>query len=309
MTAWCFVAVADIQPGSPKSYRYNPSWIKNWYRAKEQILADGPDLMLAAGDVTRDGSSHRFELADMKAEFDALPFPVHVVPGNMDTGNKHTRSRRQNRHPGQCSDYELNVTSEQLQQFASVYGPLWWSFVHRNVRFSGFSDNVINSGLPEEEAFWDWAESLPETEQAGYHVWVMHYSLFSDSPGEPTWDIENPDQYRDWYFTIDEPGRSRLLDLFTRTGATIVISGHIHCHRVRCVRGIRFEIAPAVSFGQWEDRWPDGDTTLGYLRYDVTAQGITANRIALSETADLPGRGPGGHPRPERRVYPPEETQ
>ncbi|GEM_PF-5247875 len=31
---WTFVYVADIQPGSPKSYRYNPSWILNWKEAR-----------------------------------------------------------------------------------------------------------------------------------------------------------------------------------------------------------------------------------------------------------------------------------
>lgn len=159
MEPWTFIHVADIQPGSPKSYRHDPSWIRNWYEAKEQILEIKPDLLLVGGDLTRDGSIHRYELEEMKGELASLPFPVHVVPGNMDTGNKHTLLSGRHRGPDQCSDVELNVTSAQLQQFAWVFGPLWWSTDHKNVRFSGFADVVVNSGLPEESEFWAWAES------------------------------------------------------------------------------------------------------------------------------------------------------
>jgi hypothetical protein len=61
MTPWTFIHVADIQPGSPRSYRYNPSWIKNWRQARQQMLAINPDLLLVGGDLTRDGSLHRYE--------------------------------------------------------------------------------------------------------------------------------------------------------------------------------------------------------------------------------------------------------
>ena len=46
--------------------------------------------MLVGGDVTRDGSIHRWELEEMRADFDGMAIPHHVIPGNMDTGNKHT---------------------------------------------------------------------------------------------------------------------------------------------------------------------------------------------------------------------------
>jgi hypothetical protein len=150
----------------------------------------------------------------------------------MDTGNKHARVNWRNRHPNQCADTDLNVTSEQLQQFASVCGPLWWSADHKGVRFSGFADMVVNSGLPEEEKFWRWAGEQVSRPRAKYHVWILHYPLFADTPDEPDWEPCDDVTYYNWYFTIDRPGRARLLDLFTATGATIVISGHVHCHKV-----------------------------------------------------------------------------
>lgn len=303
MEPWTFVHVADPQPGSPRSYRYNPSWIKNWIEAKQQILEIQPDLLLVGGDLTRDGTLHRYELEAMRTELDSLPFPVYVVPGNMDVGNKHTDSPHPHRGPTQCTDRMLNVTSAQLQQFASVFGPLWWSVDHKGVRFSGFADVVVNSGLPEEVEFWRWAEEQCRRPPARHHVWVLHYALFSERPDEPNWDIEDPAQYQDWYFTIDQPGRGRLLDLFVATGADLVLSGHVHCHKVSNAKGIRFEIAPATSFPQWAKRWPDGDPTLGFLRYEVRDEGIRGDLVPLRRSYNLVGYGPGGHPLPHLRDY------
>lgn len=299
MDAWTFVHVADMQPGSPRSYRYNPSWIKNWEQARRQILAIKPDLLLVGGDVTRDGNLNAWELQEIKADFDQLPFPVHVVPGNMDTGNKHTAVNGLHRGPDQCTDLDLNVTSAQLRQFAEVFGPLWWSFDHKGVRFSGFSDMVVNSGLPEERDFWEWAERQKRRPPAQQHVWIMHYALFIETPDEPGWKIN--EHYMDWYFCVDQPGRARLFELFQATGADLVISGHIHCHKVTYAEGIRFEFAPATAFGQWAERWPDGDTALGFLKYDVSDAGIKSTFIPLAKTYKLPGHGPGGHPAPHAR--------
>ena len=246
MQPWAFAHVADMQPGSPRSYRYNPSWIRNWEQARKQIIALNPDLLLVGGDLTRDGSVHRWELAEMKADLDGLPFPVHVVAGNMDAGNKHTDRDSVHRGADQCTDLDLNVTSAQLQQFASVFGPLWWTVDHKDVRFSGFADLVVNSGLPEEAEFWEWAENERKRPRARHHVWIMHYAMFADGLNEPNWDISSPEDYHNWYFCIDQPGRGRLLELFKATAADVVISGHIHCHKVSYAEGIRFEIAPAM---------------------------------------------------------------
>lgn len=294
--------MADIQPGSPRSYRFNPSWIKNWEQAKQQILALEPDLLLVGGDITRDGSIHRFELEEMKTGFDRLPFPVHVIPGNMDTGNKHAASNRRNRGAGQCTDLALNVTSAQLQQFTEVFGPLWWSVDHKGVRFSGFADMAVNSGLPEEKAFWHWAEKQCQRPPAAHHVWIMHYAMFADKLREPDW---NPDtHYTEWYFCVNQPGRDRLTALFKETSTDLVISGHIHCHKRFEEEGMRFEIAPGTCFPQWQNRWPDGNPTPGFLCYDVTEEGIGPSTfIPLEKTYQLEGYGPGGHPAPEMRDY------
>jgi len=301
MGSWSFVVAADIQVGSPRSFRFAPAWNENWQQARRQIAAMRPDLLLIAGDLTRDGSLHRFELEAVKADLDALPFPVHVVPGNMDTGNKRARVDARGHRPGQNSDLDLNVTSAQLRQFASVFGPLWWSFEHKGVRFSGFADVVVGSGLPEERAFWQWAGTQARAPRPRQHVWMMHYAPFMDRPDEPAFDPRA--DYLDWYFSIDPPGRGRLLDLFEATGATIVASGHIHCRLTQMVGSVRFDKAPATCFAQAPDRWPASDGTLGFLRYDVAGDDVRCAFVPLERVSNAKGYGPGGHPAAEARDY------
>jgi 3',5'-cyclic AMP phosphodiesterase CpdA len=298
MDKWTFIFVSDIHVGSPRSFRFAPAFNDNWKTAREQIVALKPDLLLVGGDLTRDGNLHRFELEAIKSDLDSLPFPYRVVPGNMDTGNKHTDVSSRSR-----DDVSLNIRSEQIAQFESVFGPTQWSFVHKNVRFSGFCIMLAGSRLPEEDAFWAWMESQVKAPRAQFHVWMMHYPLFVDDVHEPNFDIRDPARYLDWYFGTDEPQRSRIMDVFKATDATLVLSGHVHCRKTHFAEGIRFDIAPSTAFAQWSDRWPDGDATLGFLKYDVTDEGIESEFIPLKRVSTAKGYGPGGHPPPEQRDY------
>ena len=296
-----FIYAADIQPGSPRSFRFRPAWVENWETARRQIIEREPEFWLVGGDITRDGSFHRWELQEMKADFDAMGIPYRVIPGNMDTGNKHTHVEGA---PETRRDLELNITSEQVRQFESVFGPTKWSFVHENVRISGFCDILLGSGLPEEAELWEWLEAQKDEPRAEHHLWLMHYALFIDAFDEPAWDITDREHYIDWYFCIDPPSRRRLMEIFKATGATRVITGHIHCRRDAMVDGIHIDFAPGVTFPQWGDRWPDGDATLGFFEFSVDADGMTKTFVPLEKVSKrVDGYGLGGHPPPEKRDY------
>jgi 3',5'-cyclic AMP phosphodiesterase CpdA len=300
MDQWTFVHVTDIHVGSPRSFRFAPSFNENWQTARKQILDIQPDLLLVGGDVARDGTLHRYELEAVKADFDALPFPCHAIPGNMDTGNKHTD--RQGALDDR-DDLALNIRSEQVQQFASVFGPVWWSFEHNGVRFSALCDMLLGSGLPEEQAQWQWLEAQRDEPKAQHHVWMTHYPLFLADRREPNHDITDPDQYHDWYFGIDEPQRTRLIEIIKATGGELVLSGHVHCRNTHLAEGITYAIGPSTAFPQQGDRWEDGDDTLGFMRYDVSANGIVGIFVSLESVSTATSYGPGGHPLPDRRDY------
>lgn len=286
--------------GSARSFRFQPAWNHNWETAKEQILELDPDLLLLGGDLTRDGSIHGYELDNIRSQLDELPFPYRVVAGNMDTGNKHTD------FSGPIEgrdDRELNVTSEQLAHFSSYFGDLNWSLYMENARIFGFCDMVAGSGLPEEKRLWRWMEGIENMPEAENTIWVTHYPLFIEDPHEPSFDIGDPDHYRDWYFGLDRRPRSRMLDLMKRVGTDLVLTGHVHCRKTHNALGIRFDIGPSTAFPQWADRWEDGDPRLGFVLYQIDGDEISSRFVPLTETSRVKGYGPGGHPRPDERDY------
>ena len=184
-----------------------------------------------------------------------------------------------------------------------MFGPLWWTLEHKGVRFSGFCDMLAGSGLPEEAELWEWMEAQGKLPRSKHHVWVTHYPLFMENLDEPDYEITDRGQYLDWYFGIDRPQRIRLMEIFQATGTDLVVSGHVHCHKVHHAAGVRFEIAPSTSFPQYGDRWPDGDDTLGFLQYEVSDAGIASAFVPLEEVSNAPGYGPGGHVPPAKRDY------
>ncbi|MFO7974367.1 MAG: metallophosphoesterase [Candidatus Hydrogenedentota bacterium] len=302
MKSWSFVFVTDIQVGSPKSFRYAPAWVENWRTAREQIVELNPDLVLIGGDLTRDAwlDGHFFELEAIKADLDGLPMPYYVTPGNMDVGNKH--ADRQGAFENR-DDIANNMSSERLQRFCGLFGPHCWSFVHKNVRFSAFTSMLPGSGLPEEAEFWTWMEAQRNAPRAKHHVWMSHYPLFIESPDEPNWDLTKRGEYHAWYFGLDEPHRSRILEILRETGTELFLSGHVHCRKRHVAEGIVFDLGPATCFAQWADRWKDGDPALGFMRYDVAEDGIDESFVPLRAVSDAQGYGPGGHPKPEDRDY------
>lgn len=302
MNAWSFVHINDMQPGSPKSFRFRPACLENQEQAYRQIKQLRLDWVVVGGDLTRDGSLHDFEFEEAKSRLDALEIPYRAIPGNMDTGNKHARVQGAR---DDLDDLALNVTSDQLKRFERYFGVSPWTFVHKNVRFTGFYEAVVGSGLPEERVLWEFLERLPSLPPAQFHVVVNHYPLFINHPEEPNFDPTLIEQYQDWYFSIDLPHRERLLRLLKKSRVHIVLSGHIHCRRPeQNFEGIRFFKTAATSFGQWPDRWPDGDMTLGFYRFEVTDAWIQPHFVPLEKVSQRKDcYGPGGHPKPELRDY------
>ena len=302
MRPWTFLHICDTQPGSPRSFRFNPRYMENWQTAYRQLQTTPAALLLVGGDLTRDGYIHDFELEKAKAELDALPYPYYAIPGNMDTGNKHTAT------PGATGRYDprLNLTAASLDNFARFFGSFPWTFVHKEVRFTGIYAALAGSGLQHEKKLWHFLEDeLPCVAATKHHVLVMHYALFVDALDEPTWDITREEEYHSWYFSIDNPHRQRLFDAFKRTGVDIVLSGHIHCRRPpQILDGIRFYRCAGIAMPQWQSRFPDGAARLGFYRFELSDAGIRDTFIPLEkESTAQGGYGPGGHPRPEERDY------
>jgi len=286
---WSFIHVADIHVGTPRSFRFQPAWNENWETARKQILDLKPEFVLVGGDMTRDGSTHRFELEQIKKDFDALPFPVHVIPGNHEVGNKF------------MPEAPMSIQPEFLDRYASVFGPSEWSFDYRGARFSACNAFLLGSGLPDERVLRTWLIEQTLRPQAERHVWMIHPALFADTVDEEDWDPA--DDRRAWYFAMDREPRRFLMDVFRKCGATDVITAHIHCRRHVSVDGMNIHFAPSTAFPQWSHRWTDGDPALGFLRFVVDETTIQTEFIALASASRRKGYGPGGNPSRDERDY------
>jgi predicted MPP superfamily phosphohydrolase len=298
-----FLHINDHHIGTPRSYRFRPAINRRWAAIKRQMSEIDADLLMVGGDLTRDGDTHEFEYQLAHEDLETLPMPFFVIPGNMDVGNKHTdRDGPSNKR----DDLALNMTSDRLQLFASYFGPINWSFLHKGVRFTGFYAAVAGSGLREEERFWRFMERLPELPPARYHVAMMHYWLYMNSLDEPSWDITRKDQYPFWYFSIDEPHRSRIFKLLKASNVNVLFCGHVHTGRpVEVVDGIRiYKTSAAGNTAQLKDRWDQIETRYGFHLCRVTEDDLEVSFVPGDDQCEEFDRyGPGGHPMFADRDY------
>ena len=307
---WTFLHANDSHMGTPRSYRFRPAVNQRWAAIKRQMSVTGADLLLHGGDFTRDGETHEFELQQAKEDLDSLPFPTFSIPGNMDVGNKHTYKDGNNRKWAKLgldwNDVEQNMTAKRLDLYSSHFGPIHWTFLYRDVRFTGFFAGVAGSGLPHEDRLWRLLERIPDLPPARHHVAMMHYWPFMEQPDEPDWDITNPDHYDNWYFSIGQPHRSRLWQLLQDARVDILFCGHVHTGRpVQVVDGIRlYRTQPAGNTSQLAERWTDADVRFGFQRCEVTENGIDVEFVPGEDQCEEFGTyGPMGHPQVEERDY------
>lgn len=301
--SWTFLHANDSHLGTPRSYRFRPAINRRWLAIKKQMSAIDAEFLLHGGDLTRDGDTHEYEYQLARDDLDTLPFPTFVIPGNMDVGNKHATQSGTKRD---WNDIELNITAQRLDLFASWFGPTHWTFLYRNVRFTGFFAAIAGSGLPHEERFWRMLEKLPQLPSGKHHVAMMHYWPFIEQPDEPAWDITQEDQYDNWYFSIDPPHRGRLLRLLHAADVNILFCGHVHTGRpVQIVDGIRlYRSPPAGNTAQLAERWADAETRFGFHRCDVNESGIEVTFIPSDDQCDeFDTFGPWGHPSIAERDY------
>lgn len=300
---WTFVHVNDTHKGSPRSYRYRPSVNQRWEAIRKQIALSGADLLLHGGDFTRDGDTHVYEYGMARQDLDTLPFPTFAIPGNMDVGNKHTLVQGSRKT---SDDVALNMNSDRLRLFATYFGSPNWTFMHRDVRFTGFYAALAGSGLPEEAQLWDLLDRLPDLPRGRHHVAMMHYWLYINEMDEPTWDLTKEDEYLPWYFSIDQPYRRRIFNQLKKAGVEILFCGHVHTGRpVEEVEGVRIYKTPAGgNTAQMTERWSEFEPRNGYHQCEVTPDGIDVKFIpGNDQSPDKDSYGPGGHPMLNARDY------
>jgi 3',5'-cyclic AMP phosphodiesterase CpdA len=189
-----------------------------------------PDLVVHSGDVLildPDSAADRRAARDLLGGITA---PVRVVPGNHDVGE-----------PGDRPWGGLGVTSARVAAFTGVFGPGHWLETVGGYAVIGLSSEIMSSGLPEEQAQWDWLETVPE--QAGDRPVLVfcHKPVWPSQPGPQ----EN---------AVAIPGaeRYRLLRILAGLDVKIFGNGHLHQFAIGQYGEALTVTAPSVAFANRE---------------------------------------------------------
>ncbi len=177
--------------------------------ATEAALArfhqEKPDLMVAAGDLTRDGVVAEFDAA--RAWLDRAPTPLFTTPGNHDTPYV---------GPGELLERFIAPWRRYEARFGPADGGVW--------RAPGVSVFGVNTAR-RAQLRWNWSKGAISGSQirrlegqlasapGDARIVVCHHPLM-ELTGEP--------------MTSEVHGGTRAANSLTMAGADLVLSGHIH---------------------------------------------------------------------------------
>jgi 3',5'-cyclic AMP phosphodiesterase CpdA len=198
----------------------------------ERVNAMKPEFVVHLGDITHptpiEPDYGDAALAFHKAS-EIFSMPYYLVPGNHDIGEK--------RHPALPDiDTKNTITKRNIGLYEQHFGRQRYSFKHQDCLFIVINSLLINSGLEEEQQQWDWLEQTLQS-HAGSRVFVFsHYPLYLSAHDEG-----------DHYDNIDEPGRSRMLELLKQCNAEGFYAGHVHNFFFNQLGNMQQFILPSTS--------------------------------------------------------------
>ncbi len=197
-----------------------------------RVNAMNPEFVVHLGDITDpvpvssefDGSAQIFHKAS-----DVFSMPYYLVPGNHDVGEKI--------HPAlpKIND-EVSITTSAIEQYEQHFGEQRYSFVHEGCLFLVINTMLLNSGLEEEQEQWDWLVQVL-SDNGDKRIFIFaHYPLYLSARDEP-----------DFYDNIDEPARTRLIDLLEHYKAEGYYSGHVHNYFYNYLNGMHQFVLPSTG--------------------------------------------------------------
>ena len=198
----------------------------------ERVNAMNPEFVVHLGDITHPGPTSP-EYGEAAQSFhiasEIFSMPYYLVPGNHDIGEKI--------HPALPEvDDRISVSSYAVSQFEQHFGRQYYSFNHGGCLFLVFNSMLLNSGLEEELKQWEWLEqSLTDNSKSRIFLFA-HYPLYLSSRDEP-----------DHYDNIDEPARTRLIELIEPYRIEGYYAGHVHNFFYNNLDGMHQFVLPSTS--------------------------------------------------------------
>jgi len=206
------------------------------------------DFVLIAGDLTQSGKPEEF--SQFKTEISKFRFPVWVVPGNHDIGNKFSNP-----------DKGEHVTLARMEMYRKHMGPTWFSADCAGVHIVCINSSILGSGFELERQMWAFIEKELTTSTVKPTILLMHYPLFLKEPDEPG-----------NYWNVEPEPRARLFGLLKKSNVKMVLSAHLHKPLVNNRNGIQFVTTAATSFGIPAGKQPEGWTLITIFKNGKTSE-------------------------------------
>ncbi|HEX5294947.1 MAG TPA: metallophosphoesterase [Streptosporangiaceae bacterium] len=165
-----------------------------------------PDLVVHSGDVLIADPDSAADRAAARELLSAITAPLRVVPGNHDVGE-----------PGDEPWGGLGTTSARVAAFAGAFGPDHWLELG-DYAVIGLDSEVLSTGLPEEQAQWDWLETVPAQVGGRPALVFSHKPFWPPAPG--------PDEN-----AVCIPGLERYRLLRALAGLDVRVFGNGHLHQ------------------------------------------------------------------------------
>jgi 3',5'-cyclic AMP phosphodiesterase CpdA len=225
-----------------------------------------PDLVVHTGDVSilsPDSAADRETARELLGRISA---PLRVLPGNHDVGE-----------PGEKPWAGFAATSARVAAFTGVFGPDHWVELVGGYAAIGLNSEILGTGLPEEQAQWDWLDSVAE--QAGGRPAL----IFCHKPFWPPVPVATE-------HAISVPGAvlGRLARALDGVDVRVYASGHLHHYAVGQRGGALTVSAPSTAFvarGHHELSGPGLDQ-LGVVEYRCEAGQVEAYFRAVPDLTE-----------------------
>lgn len=234
-----------------------PDAAYNLRRAVEMVNQRHPDAVIVSGDIGENPDAWQ----QARAILSKVNAPVYYVPGNHDD------------------------TANNIDRYRSAFGKDYYNFKVKDATFIALDSQLLGNfdafeshqimplsaiGQAESAKMLDWlgkqgdeAQERSAQKRGGAAmqsgpVFVVQHVPVSRNGGFP------PDAKP--YWTVQEPYRSRELQLLHRLGVKHVFVGHWHAGMVFEADGITYHVAPATS-------WSPFNYPLGFAIHTISASG------------------------------------
>jgi 3',5'-cyclic AMP phosphodiesterase CpdA len=227
--------------------RRAPQARANWEAVLRYVDAAAPEAVIHLGDLSLDGAHDPDDLHLGRQQLDRLPVAWHAAPGNHDIGD--------NPRPGAPADSQ--VTPGRLQAWLDIVGAGHWSLAIGGWVLLGINAQLAGSGLEAEARQWSWLEQQVSGRTENQRLALVTHKPVAAADAE----MASAPPYR----FLPAAGRDRLSGLFRGAPPALVISGHVHQHRVLRLAGTEHLWVP-TTWAVLPDR---AQPTLGTKRCGV----------------------------------------